>query len=72
MSYMAQRYDNNVSFRTESVLVHEIHFHLGDVLAPGMNYREQENTTLKVTMHYSDPFGHDRTKTFTLPSTTIL
>lgn len=72
MSYMANRYDTTVTFERQSVLVHELHFHLGDILPGGLNYSEAENTTLKVTMHYSDPFGHDRTKTFTLPSTTIL
>lgn len=72
MSYSANSYENRVSFEKNSVLVHEIHFSLGDILPDGLNYSEDGNVTLKVTMHYSDPFGRDRRKTFTLPSTTIL
>jgi hypothetical protein len=73
MSYSARRYDATVSTELSTVMVHEIHFHLGDILpAEKMNYGESEDVTLKVIMHYSDPYGRDRTKTMTLPSTTIL
>lgn len=71
---MTARYEPRVPMTQESHLVHEIHFHLGDILPPGMNYQadEEVNVSLKVTLHYSDPWGREKTKTITLPSTTIL
>lgn len=73
MSYSARRYDATVSTELTTVMVHEIHFHLGDILPHDkINYTQDDNVTLKVIMHYSDPFGRDRTKTMTLPSTTII
>lgn len=73
MSYSSQRYDATLSTELTTVTVHEIHFSLGDILPyDKINYTPYDNVTLKVIMHYSDPDGRGRTKTMTLPSTTIV
>lgn len=73
MSYSSRRYNANVSTELSTIMVHEIHFHLGDILPQDkIQYTQDDNVTLKVIMHYSDPYGRDRTKTMTLPSTTII
>lgn len=73
MSYGRTKYSAMTeAFEHKSIRVDEIHFHLGDVLPPGSNYRDEDNVTLKLVLHYSDPYGRDKTKTITLPSTTIL
>lgn len=60
------------AFSHKSIRVDEIHFHLGDILPPGSLYHDGDNVTLKLVLHYSDPYGRDKTKTITLPSTAIL
>lgn len=55
-----------------SIRVEELHLHLGDILPHGMNYTQEDNVTLKVIVHYSDPYGRDRRKVITLPDTMIL
>lgn len=66
------RSTQNVSIQCEEIRVVELSFHLGDILPPGMNYTQNEDTVLKVTMHYSDLYGRPRRKTITLPATSIL
>lgn len=73
MMFESKSFSQSVSLSHKSVHVEEIHFHLGDILPSDRpNYGESDNTILKVVMHFSDPYGRDRTKTMTLPSTTIL
>lgn len=69
---MNNKFNQKVSFTHESIHVEEIHFHLGDILPHDWNYAESDNTILKLVLHYSDPYGRDKRKTITLPSTTIL
>lgn len=66
------KYNANVSLNLETIKVQEIHFHLGDILPNNLNYSEDDTTTLKVIMHYSNPYGKDCSKTITLPATVIL
>lgn len=63
--------NQTVTVQHESIRVEELHFHLGDILPPGMNYSQDENVTLKVVLHFSDPYGRPRRKVITLPQTVI-
>lgn len=72
MSYMMESYNQDVRLTHNSIRVEELHFHLGDILPQNVNYTEDDNVTLKIVLHYSDPYGRDKRKTITLPSTTIL
>lgn len=72
MTYNTEAFENRVPMTLTTINVQEIHFHLGDILPGTLNYSKADNITLKVVMHYSDPYGRERTKTMTLPSTTIL
>jgi hypothetical protein len=78
--YKTEHFDRNVPLTMDVIHVQEIHFHLGDILPgsgivrPGLRSEswDSDKVTLKVIMHYSDPQGRDRTKTMTLPATTII
>ena len=72
MTYMSKRTEQQVSVEHLSVRVEELHFHLGDILPHGTNYSQDDNVTLKVILHFSDPYGRDKRRTIILPSTTIL
>ena len=65
-------YNSKVPIIHESVRIEELHMHLGDLLPQNMNYSQDDNVVLKIVVHFSDPYGRPRSKTITLPSTTIL